>query len=222
MDMYVGHQLPRDLRDVVAPSRTALLIVDMQNDFVHQEGYCARELGSALVVSFQSVIEPISRLARTARQAGVLVMYSRVVQMPDGSLASPVWLEDCRRYGLEPLQCMRNTWGYQIIDDLAAEPGDITVDKTRRSAFQGSILQNALTTRGIGAIVVVGVAATGCVEASVRDAIERDYFVVVPADAIANQNADLTDAAMSTFRTLLGDTRLTTVDTLTGIWELRS
>jgi nicotinamidase-related amidase len=219
VDTYLGHPLPRHLPTLVAPDTTALLIVDMQNDFLHPDGYFGRELGADALAGFRSATAPIARLAASARAAGVLVLYSRVVQLPDGSLASPAWLDDCLRYGLEPLQCMRDTWGYQVIDELVPEAGDVIIDKTRRSAFRGSPLQNILTARAIRTLVVTGVAASGCVEASVRDAIERDYLVVVPADAVANQTDELTGAAMGTFRALLGETRLTTVDALTAIWR---
>jgi nicotinamidase-related amidase len=204
---------------LVAPATTALLIVDMQNDFLHPEGYFGRVLGADALAGFRSVVTPIAELATTARAAGVLVLYSRVVQLPDGSLGSPAWFDDCLRYGVEPLQCMRDSWGYQIVDELAPEAGDVVFDKTRRSAFQGSILQNSLIARGIQTLVVSGVAATGCVEASVRDAIERDYLAVVPEDAVANQTVDLTAGAVQTFRALLGDIRLTDVARLTDIWQ---
>lgn len=219
MDSYLGHDLPNHLPDLLTPGATALLIVDMQNDFLHPEGYFGRVLGADALSGFRSAISPIAQLAATARAAGVPVLYSRVVQLPDGSLGSPVWFDDCFRYGVEPLQCMRDTWGYHIIDELAPEAGDVVFDKTRRSVFRGSTLQNTLIARGIRTLVISGVAATGCVEASVRDAIERDYVAVVPADAIADQTADLSAEAVQSFRAMLGDIRLTDVPTLTDVWQ---
>lgn len=218
MREYMGHVLPESLAQVVEPSRTALLIVDMQNDFVHPEGYCAQSLGAAGIAGFREAIEPIKRLAAAARGAGVAVFYPRVVQLPDGSLSSPVWIEDGLRYGLEPRQCMRGTWGYEIIEELAPQAGDVVFDKTRRTAFQGSVLENLLRVRGIQSVVVTGVAASGCVESTVRDAIERDLFAVVPADAMANSSAADTEACYPMFRHLLGNQRFTSVDELIGIW----
>lgn len=216
---YLGHKLLDQLEEKVVPATTALLIVDMQNDFAHPEGYCGISFGTGLVTAFRRVIEPIRRLAAAARAAGVPVLYSKVTQLPDGSLASPVWLADNMRYGFEPNQCMRGTWGWEIIDELAPQPGDLVVEKTRRSVFQGSVLENVLHGRGIRTLVVAGVAGSGCVESTVRDAIERDYFVVVPGDAIADASPDLDEHCQRVFPRLLAPEDFTTVDKLVECWS---
>jgi len=216
---YLGHVLPDRLDLKIEPARTALLVVDMQNDFVHDDGYCAKAFGTAMVAGFQSVVTPIARLAAAARTAGVAVLYCRVVQHPDGSLASPVWLADNLRHGFEPLHCMRGTWGWEIVDELAPQPGDVVFEKLRRSAFVGTQLENLLRSRDIRSLVVTGVAGTGCVESTVRDAIERDYFTVVPADCVANNNAELTAACEPAFRALLAPEDWTTSDQVVAVWS---
>jgi ureidoacrylate peracid hydrolase len=218
MREYLGHLLPELLGEIIQPANTALLIVDMQNDFVHADGYYARAWNGAMGEGFRDAFIPISRIADGARLAGVHVLHARVVQLPDGSLASPVWLADNLRNGMEPLHCMSGTWGAEIIDELAPQPGDIVFDKTRRSCFQATILANLLQARAISTIVVVGVGASGCVESTVRDAIERDYFVVVPRDAIANNTVEKTMACHADFLALLGPMRFTTTDDLLAIW----
>ncbi|MFY1638070.1 cysteine hydrolase family protein [Solwaraspora sp. WMMB335] len=215
---YLGHVLPDRLDDKIVPSRTALLVIDMQNDFVHDDGHCAKAFGRPMVTGFQGVVAPIKRLAAAARAAAVAVLYSRVVQQPDGSLASAVWLADNLRFGFEPLHCMYGTWGWQIVDELAPQPGDAVFDKIRRSAFIGTQLDNMLRARDIRAIVATGIAGTGCVESTVRDAIERDYFTVVAADCIANNNAELTAACEPVFRGLLAPEDWTTSDTVIAAW----
>lgn len=216
---YLGHVLPDRLDTKIEPTRTALLIVDMQNDFIHDDGHCANSFGTPMVTGFQEVVEPISRLAAAARSAAVAVLYCRMTQQPDGSLASPVWLADNLRYGFEPLHCMRGTWGWEIVDGLAPRPGDVVFDKFRRSAFIGTPLENLLRSRGIGTIVITGIAGTGCVESTARDAIERDYFTVVPADCVANNNAELTAACEPAFRALLGPDDWTTSERIIAIWN---
>jgi ureidoacrylate peracid hydrolase len=216
---YLGHILRDRLDEKIVPSRTALLVVDMQNDFVHDNGHCAKSFGLPMVSGFQSVVEPIAQLAGTARAAGVTVIYTKVVQLPDGSLASPLWLADNLRYGFEPLQCMRGTWGWEILDQLAPQPGDLVVEKTRRSAFQGTNLENLLRARGIESLVATGVAGSGCVLSTVRDAIERDYFTVVPKDCIANNNAELTQACYPEFEALLAPEDFTTLAHVAAVWQ---
>jgi ureidoacrylate peracid hydrolase len=216
---YLGHILRDRLDEKVPPPRTALLVVDMQNDFVHGDGLCARAFGPDLVSGFQSVVEPIARLAAAAREAGVAVIYTKVVQLPDGSLASPVWLADNLRYGFEPLHCMKGTWGWEIHDALAPRPGDLVVEKTRRSAFQGTNLENLLRARGVESLVVTGVAASGCVLSTVRDAIERDYFTVVPRDCVADNNAELTRACVPQFESVLAPEDFPTLADVIAVWR---
>jgi nicotinamidase-related amidase len=216
---YMGHVLRDQLDEKIQPSGTGLLIVDMQNDFVHDEGHCAKSFGLPMVSGFQSVIAPIAQLAAAARSAGVPVIYTKVVQLPDGSLASPLWLADNLRYGYEPLQCMQGTWGWEILDELAPAPGDLIVEKTRRSSFQGTNLENLLRARGIESLVVTGVAGSGCVLSTVRDAIERDYFTIVVKDCIANNNAELTQACYPEFELLLAPEDFTTLADVTAVWE---
>jgi nicotinamidase-related amidase len=216
---YMGHVLLDKLEEKALPARTALLIVDMQNDFVHDEGVCGKAFGTPMLEGFQATIEPIRRLKAAARAAGIPVFYSLVTQLPDGSLASPVWLADNLRYGFEPIQCMRGTWGYQVIDELALEPGDVAFEKTRRSCFQGTNFENLLRARDIRSIVTVGVAASGCVESTVRDAIEKDFFVIVAKDAIGNNTRALTEGCLPTFKSLLAPEDLTTADELLALWS---
>lgn len=215
---YMGHTLRDRLDEKIQPSRTALLVIDMQNDFVHDDGHCAKSFGLPMVSGFQSVIAPIARLAGVARAAGVPVIYTKVVQLPDGSLASPVWLADNLRYGYEPLQCMQGSWGWEIIDELLPAAGDLVVEKTRRSAFQGTNLENLLRARGTESLVVTGVAGSGCVLSTVRDAIERDYFTIVVRDCIANNNAELTQACYPEFQALLAPEDFTTLAEVAAVW----
>jgi ureidoacrylate peracid hydrolase len=217
---YMGHILLDRLEEkVLPPQRTALLIVDMQNDFVHDDGVCGKAFGKAMLEGFQAVVEPIRRLADAARRASVRVFYSMVTQLPDGSLASPVWLADNLRYGFEPIHCMHGTWGHQILDELKPLPGDVAFEKTRRSCFQGTAFESLLRARDIRSIVTVGVAASGCVESTVRDAIEKDFFVIVARDAIGNNTRAMTEACLPTFKALLAPEDLTTTDQLIAIWS---
>lgn len=215
---YWGHSLLNRLEEKVTPGMTALVIVDMQNDFLHPNGHCGASFGPTMVTAFMRIVAPIQRLATAARAVGVPVVYSKVTQLPDGSLASPVWLADNLRYGFEPRHCMRDTWGWEIVDELAPQPGDLVVEKTRRSVFQGSVLSNLLQGRGIRTLVVTGVAGSGCVESTVRDAIERDYFAIVPGDAIADASPDLDEHCRQVFPRILAPEDYTTTDNLVQCW----
>ncbi len=215
---YLGHVLPQTLAEKARPESTALLVIDMQNDFVHDDGHCARSFGVEKVRGFQSIVPALKELTTAARAAGVPVIHTRVSQLPDGSLASPVWLADALRRGYEPLHCMRGTWGWEFIDELAPQPGDIVVEKTRRSAFVGTNLDNLLRVRGVRTVVAAGIAGSGCVNSTVRDAIERDYFAIVPADCVADNTAELTEVCLRAFGALMAPEDLPTYAELAAVW----
>ena len=215
---YLGHVILETLAEKARPESTALLVIDMQNDFVHDDGYCAGAFGRPMVRGFQAIVPALRDLTAAARAARVPVIYAKVSQLPDGSLASPVWLADALRRGYEPLHCMRGTWGWEIIDELRPQPGDIVMEKPRRSAFQGTNLENLLRARGVRSIVATGIAGSGCVNATVRDAIERDYFTIVVADAIADNTAEMTEACVANYRSLVASEDLTTTAQLAALW----
>lgn len=214
---YWGMEVPETLEERVDPRTSALVVVDMQNDFLHVNGHCARFIP---VDRFASVVPTLQRLVDAAREAGVLVVFTKVVQKPDGSLASPTWIAHNLVYGdFRPDHCMAGTWGWEVVDELAPRPGDIVIEKTRRSAFEGTALLHHLRTRGIRTVVVTGVAGTGCVESTVRDAMEKDLFVVVPGDAIEDAVEDLHTISLQTFERILLPGDLTTVDALLTTWS---
>lgn len=215
---YLGHVLLETLAEKVTPESTALLVIDMQNDFVHDDGHCAHSFGAPMVRGFQSIVPALQGLTTAARAAGVPVVYAQMTQLPDGSLASPVWLADALRRGYEPLHCMRGTWGWEIIDELTPQPGDIVLEKTRRSAFHGTNLEHLLRVRGIRTVVVSGIAGSGCVNSTVRDAIERDYFTIVAADCVADNTEELTKACLEGLRSLVAAEGLTAYAALATLW----
>jgi ureidoacrylate peracid hydrolase len=219
---YLGHVLLDDLSEKVAPATTALVVVDMQNDFLHSDGYCARVLGAESVAGFAAVIEPIRRLCDAARDAGVHTVFTRVLQRPDGSLGSAVWFAGTLRYGMEPLQCMEGTWGQEVIEELAPRPGDSVIDKTRRSAFRGTDLEDVLRERGVRSVVCVGVAGCGCVESTIRDALEHDLYVVVARDAVGDNIPQLTAATDTALSLLLDPADVVTTDDVCRIWGATS
>lgn len=216
---YLGHVVLDQLDEKIVPSATALVVVDMQNDFVHREGFCAQALGEAAVNGFHDVVEPIRRLCDAARRSGVHTVFTRVLQRPDGSLGSAVWFAGTLRYGMEPRQCMEGTWGQQVIDELTPAPGDTVVDKTRRSAFRGTDLEQQLRDRGIRTVVCVGVAGCGCVESTIRDALELDFYVVVPRDAVGDNLPELTAATDGALSRLLDPSEIVSTDELCRRWQ---
>jgi nicotinamidase-related amidase len=188
------------------------VVVDLQRDFVHPEGHCARSLD---VTHIGSVLPANARLIGIARRHGIPVIYTLVTQHAHGAYASPVWLADNLRYpNFEPVQCIEDTWGWQIDDAVQPRADDIMLRKFRRSAFEGTNLTTLLRARDVHTLIVSGVAATGCVESTVRDAIEKDFFVVVPRECIGDATPELVEQACATFNRLLQPGDLTDCDEL--------
>jgi nicotinamidase-related amidase len=197
---YLGHSIP-ETHDERLGLGTALVVVDLQRDFVDPAGHCARSMD---ISHISSVIPANAQLISLARRHRIPVVYTLVTQHPEGAYASPRWIADNLRYpNFEPVHCIENTWGWGLHDDVAPAGADILLRKYRRSAFVGTNLVEMLRALRVETLIVSGVAATGCVESTVRDAIERDFFVVVPTECIGDATPELVDAACDTFERIL-------------------
>ena len=197
---YWGHHIPETHEERLALG-TALIVVDLQRDFVHPQGHCAKSMDVSYI---GRVVPANAQLISLARQHRMPVIFTLVTQHAEGAYASPRWIADNLRYpNFEPIQCIEGTWGWELDDEVAAISSDILLRKYRRSAFVGTNLADLLHTLRVETLIVSGVAATGCVESTVRDAIEHDFFVVVPADCIGDGIPELVQAACATFERIL-------------------
>ena len=151
----------------VDPTHTALVVVDMQNDFVHQGG-------SLLVPDAEATIPAINRLLQFARAHGIRVVYSQDTHRDD----DPEW-------GVWPEHAREGTWGWEIVDELAPALGDIVLRKLRYDAFYGTPLDDLLRLWGVDTLVVCGTVANICVHYTAASAALRWYEVVIPRDAIS-------------------------------------
>lgn len=210
---YLGHLLPTTLEEKIAPRRTAVVVVDVQNDFVHPDGYFG---GSP---ALRAIVRPIRDLAAAARAAGAGVHFIRVEQEADGSSASAVWISEALGKGYEPGQCIAGTWGAQIVDELTPQAGDRVHVKRRRSAFRGTTLEQRLREAGVQSVIVTGLAANGCVEYTARDAFELDFHPIVALDAIANAADEPGHSWASHYAAFLPEQNLVTTDQITSIWK---
>ncbi|MFN3805392.1 MAG: cysteine hydrolase family protein [Pyrobaculum sp.] len=151
--------------------RTAVVVVDMQNDFAHPNG---RLFGPAS----REIIPKIARLLEKARERGVRVVYTQDTHYEDDPVEFPIWGP----------HVVKGTWGWEIVDELKPRRGDIVVEKMRYDAFFGTPLDHVLRMYGIRHLVVTGTVANICVLHTVASARLRLYDVVVPIDAIAALN----------------------------------
>jgi len=180
---------PEGLR--LDPKQTAVVVIDMQNAYASEGGYV--DLAGFDISGAAGVIGKIGTVLQTARDAGVQVVYLQNGWDKDyveaGGPGSPNWhksnaLKTMRtRPELSGQLLARGGWDYELVDALKPQPGDITLHKTRYSAFFNSQLDSTLRARGIRNIVFVGIATNVCVESTLRDGFHLEYFGVMLEDA---------------------------------------
>ena len=179
----------------VDPARTALVVVDMQNDFV-------REGGGLLVPDAKATIPAIRMLLELARANGVRVVYSQDTHR-DGDPEWRIWPEHARE----------GSWGWEIVDELAPAPDDVVLRKPRYDAFYGTPLNHLLRLWGVDTLVMCGTIANICVQYTAASAALRWYEVVIPRDAISALDPfDLESSLRQT--ALVLDGRITTAAAL--------
>ena len=201
-----------DLSDVVDPAHTAVLVIDVQNDFCAPGGHIEANLGKD-VADCQAVVGPIGRLVGGARAAGAAVIWVKADYDP-AYLSRPIRARQAAR-GIEAAYCVSGTWGAEFYV-LAPEDGDIVMEKHRHSAFVGTALEQVLRDRGIQTLVIAGVQTHVCVESSLRDGSARGYYIVVPRDCVGSHDRALHEATLRCVAMHFGE--VVDSDALLGLW----
>jgi biuret amidohydrolase len=185
------------------PARTALLVIDMQRDFLDPGGYAAK---AGLDISrLREPITSIRALLAAARHERVNVVHTREGHLPDLSDCPPAKLERSSAAGAPigsqgPLGrlLLRGEYGHDFIDELQPWPGELVVDKPGYSAFEHTDLQAWLEQRGIETLILTGVTTEVCVSSTLRTAVDRGYRCITVRDACASSYADLHAATLAT------------------------
>jgi nicotinamidase-related amidase len=152
----------------LAAGRSALIIVDMQNDFV-------KPGGSLVVPAASETVPNIAQLVERAREQSVRIAYTQDTQV-----------EDDPEFDIWPAHCVRGTWGWEIVEDLQPRDGDLICRKNRYDGFYGTWLDHFLgKIWQVESVVIVGTVSNICVAHTAASAGLRWYQVVVPADGIS-------------------------------------
>ena len=174
---------------------TALLVMDFQNDIVHENG-AFKDFGFAAMVKQNDVLAKSARLLDAARRSGVKVIYVSVKFRPgyperpaNGGLWGAL---------IQANAVTEGTWGAEIHEAVAPQDGEPVVTKRAVSAFYGSDLAALLATGGIDTLLLCGVATNFVVEGTAREAMDRGYNVVIVGDCCAAGSQETHDAALNT------------------------
>jgi ureidoacrylate peracid hydrolase len=176
--------------------KTAVIVVDMQNDFGTKGGMLDR--AGVDISQIRAVVGPIGRVIASARHSGIKIVYLKMAFRPDLSDIGPSSSKNSIIHmrsnvgkivrapdGKESRILIRDTWNTDIIDELTPQPNDVVVYKNRFSGFFQTDLDATLKKRGVKHLIVTGCTTSVCVESTVRDAMFRDYTPVILADCVA-------------------------------------
>ncbi len=181
--------------------RTALLVIDMQRDFLDPRGYAAN--AGFNIAPLQGVIPTVRRVLDAARASGLMIVHTREGHLPDLSDCPPVKLARSRSAGAEiggtgPLGrlLIRGESGHDFIDELRPAAGETVIDKPGYSAFARTDLDQRLRVRDIDTLLLCGITTEVRVSSTLRDAVDRGYHCITVGDACASAFPDLHDAAL--------------------------
>lgn len=192
------------------PARTALLVIDMQNDFV-------RDGHPMLVPEAQNRVAAMQHLVDGCRDVGVPVIYTRHILLDS--------------FNVSPLECAYNprllhegmrqgSRGAEIISELEPLPHDVVIDKHRYDAFHNTRLETVLRTvrglHGVDTVIIAGTVTEVCCETTARSAYSRDYKVAFASDATAALSPRAQEATEANISSFFGRV-LTAADILTEL-----
>jgi nicotinamidase-related amidase len=189
------------LEERVAPKHTALLIVDMQNDYCSPGG--ASDRNNRDLSQIKAMVPSMLDLIAVARQIGVPLIFTKYTVGPGtAGLSGPEILRRGMNFaGLD--STVRGTWGHDLIADIPCKEDDLVIEKRRLSAFTGTDLDLVLGSAGVKTLVIGGVVTQGCVESTVREAANADYYVAVARDCVASTDAQAHKTALRSMATVL-------------------
>ena len=195
------------LAEKLAPQRSAVVVVDMQNDFFHPEGAGAKVSRSSTgLYNGDTLAAALPAFLAGARRAGVAIVFVRMIN--DLEYLSPPVAERLERIGLLGNGLQTGTWGADYWEDVRPDPArdrEYEVIKHRYSAFHGTELAMLLRANGIDTLAFTGVATSGCVESTAREALFHDFYGVMVSDCVADGDRESHDACLRKYERSFGE-----------------
>ncbi|MBV8536819.1 MAG: cysteine hydrolase [Alphaproteobacteria bacterium] len=195
------------------PAHTALLVVDMQNDFCADGGYI-HKTRKADMSGMPALAQRISSLVEATRARGVATVWVRANYEPRFLSPQAILKREERPGGL--VCCAGGSWGWEFFE-VRPHPDELVIEKHSFSGFFGTELDRLLRYRGIKTLVMTGVATNTCVESTLRDGFFLGYYIVLVEDCCASTAAHLHQATLDNVRANFGDVR--TAAALKDCWR---
>ncbi len=200
------------IEEIAHPDHTALVVVDVQNDFAHSDGFIAK---FGLDMShIQAALPRVNDAIRNARRLGV-----RVIYLQEWISKATILPNFISQFGdFENIAVRENTWGAEFHPDLVKpEAGELIVRKPCYDGFQDTNLDVSLRGLGIRTCVYAGFASNVCVEATARHGFVQGYYSVLLSDATAAGTTGEHDACQTTFKVFYGP--VVTTKEMFGTWS---
>jgi nicotinamidase-related amidase len=188
--------VPRELRiaarpyaypydGIFYPARTALLVIDLQIDFVSSDGYLA--MRGYDPAPLRAILPAVNAVMAAARAVGCLVVHTRQGYRADLADMTPHEHWRRKRAGLEGTTVLlRGSPGYEIVPEITVGADDIIVDKTANGAFTYTDLEHVLRARDITHLMFMGCTTDVCVHTTLREAVDRNFQCLLIEDACAS------------------------------------
>ena len=182
-------------------ARTALVMIDMQRDFVEPGGF-GESLGNDVSI-LRKTIAPTREVLEACRKAGMMIIHTREGHRPDLSDCPPSKMErgrPSRKIGDDGAMgrlLVRGEKGHDIVPELYPKPGEAVIDKPGKGAFYATDLELILRNAGIKTLIVCGVTTEVCVNTTVREANDRGFNCVVLEDCVGSYFPEFQRAALA-------------------------
>lgn len=201
---------PSSLKEVLSPSHTVLLVVDMQNDFLSDGGFFAKnqQIVGGDYRQMQSIVPNVQGMIDAARKAGMPIIFTKGYEDVKFRTGPDLFraLQWKEKDGDGSVNSESGTLGAEFYPGIEPREGEVVVEKNRWSSFSGReqksgapydpndktrrTLQEILDQMGVRTLVITGVVAETCIETTVRDAYEKGFFVVIPENSVSSNHED--------------------------------
>lgn len=177
------------------PESTALIVIDLQQDFLSTTGYFAKQGYDP--APLRAILPTVSRLIAAARAAGLSIIHTRQGYRADMADITPYEKWRRKRAGLDGTDILlRSGSGFQIVPEIDIAPEDIIVDKTCNGAFTYTDLELVLRSQGITHLLFSGCTTDVCVHTTLREACDRNFQCLTISDACASGDRYAHEAAL--------------------------
>lgn len=202
------------LAEKLRPEHTAIIVVDMQNDFCSPAGTMAKVRD---VTPAYTLVPKIEQFISKARTAGAKPVFIYMCRGPEDAYGP--YEEMIRRRRRKFRLCEPDSWGVKIVDELTPQEGDEIIRKRAYSAFIRTDLDRKLQELGIKTLIMSGVATNVCVESTARDGFMLDYYIIFARDLMAAYDENLHENTLRNIKEHFGD--VLTSEEILAVWGKR-